>query len=152
MPGFFDTQSVVNFPRIRETFWLLSDHALWMIPELPSRRIQICKLADTDHKKTWRVFAHTLHEEGTICFAAAAEEELTQEELAGIMAHEFGHLIAAHLKWPGHNPSTPKWIQDKADQAVREILKLPLKYNNRKIQELSSPTILALIVSKAEDR
>lgn len=90
-----------------------------------------CPEAERDHRKLWRQFAHANHHPNGICFARAAELELTDRELMGMMAHEFGHVIGDALGYSG---------EKAADDVAREILGLSVKYNARTLQELEGPT------------
>ena len=109
---------------------------------------QFCKEADKLHRKEWRLFAHQGHRKGKICFAKAAERDLTDEEIAGISAHELGHAVAQDFGLPAHSSTpptsgpTPKKIQREADEVVRHFFRLPLWYNSRKLQETDPAFIL----------
>ena len=98
-------------------------------------------MADRDHKKLWRHFAHSLHQQGEVCFARAAEKELTDEEMAGIMAHELGHIVAERLGLPAHKAAkkagkTPKSVQREADAVSRDIFGLKIRYNYLELEEI----------------
>jgi hypothetical protein len=77
-----------------------------------------------------------MHKDGKICFAQAAEEELTDEEMIGILAHEFGHVLAATLKFPGHCRGVDREAEEEADWLVRNVFGLPLEYNERTLQQI----------------
>jgi hypothetical protein len=56
-------------------------------------RVKHCPLADDEHKKSRRQYAHTFHRKNTIC-TADAFEDLPEENQLGILLHELGHLEA----------------------------------------------------------
>jgi hypothetical protein len=56
-------------------------------------RVEICPVADTEHLKSKRQYAHTYHHDNVICVANAFCG-LPLENRAGIMLHEVGHLVA----------------------------------------------------------
>lgn len=109
-------------------------------PWIPSVRIRHCDLADRDHRKKWRQFAHSLHVPGFICFAREAAYEMTQREVFGMEAHELGHMVAMKLRLPEHRKpargkGTPKRVQDEADVVSALLFGIPIKYNRRTLQE-----------------
>lgn len=128
--------------RIDTLFGLARAHAALKLPWIGSVKVQFCKRADVDHKKRWRQFAHTGHEPYVVCFARAAEQELTDEEVLGMSAHELGHVVGMRLRYPEHmrtsnSRSTPKCVQDEADRIAREVLGFTgLRYNRRTLEEL----------------
>jgi hypothetical protein len=78
----------------------------------------------------------------TVCFAKAAEFELTDEETLGMSAHELGHIVGKRLRYPEHSrpiitKRTPQVVQDEADRIAREVLGFEtLRYNKRTLQEI----------------
>ena len=52
-----------------------------------------CAIAESDHRKDVRNYAHTYHYPHTICFAKAFWK-LPREYRDGIILHEIGHLLA----------------------------------------------------------
>lgn len=128
--------------RVEILFGLALAHAAVKFPWLSKVKVHFCKKADADHKKKWRQFAHTNHDVYTVCFARAAEIELTDEEILGMTAHELGHIVGMRLRYPEHSRpeggrSTPKRIQDEADRIAREVLGFTsLRYNRRTLEEL----------------
>ena len=142
------------------------------LPFLCRVQIRICPKANEDHKKTWRLFAHTGHLPQTICIAEAMEDEpkdpcfdasgspadasemrltsigkqesLFDEEVLGILVHEFGHLAATALGLEHHKTigdtspelaQTPDELQMEADLIM--VKKLDLRsytYGARNIQ------------------
>lgn len=127
--------------RIETLFRAVREHAAGKFPWIRSVKFAFCSLADRHHTQKWRQFVHTEHRVYTVCFAKAAEGELTDEEVLGMSAHELGHVIGKRLRYPEHakpivTKRTPKAVQDEADRIVREVLELNLKYNKRSLQEL----------------
>lgn len=55
--------------------------------------VRHCALADEEHKRSVRQYAHAFHKEGTICVAKAFED-LPRGFQTGILLHEIGHYIA----------------------------------------------------------
>ncbi len=55
-------------------------------------KICFCSLADDEHAKAQRQYAHTYHRKDVICFSRAAVE-LTEAQYWAILAHEVGHLL-----------------------------------------------------------
>ncbi len=127
--------------RIETLFRIVRGFAAEKFPWISSVKFAFCSLADRHHAEKWRQFAHTEHRVYTVCFAKAAEGELTDEEVLGMSAHELGHIIGKRLRYPEHSrpivgKRTPKAVQDEADRIVREVLELDLRYNKRTLQEL----------------
>lgn len=54
-------------------------------------KIKECELANRDHKKSKRQYAHVFHNINTICIANAMRK-LPATHYYGILAHEIGHL------------------------------------------------------------
>jgi len=83
-----------------------------------------CPVAEQDHRSAFRQFAHVFHDDdpGAICVAAEIGQ-LDDEYLYGILAHEFGHLIAQEF----HEDDS----EDGADLAAEEYLGIPIYYRTR---------------------
>lgn len=117
----------------------------WTISVMPPILVRFCPLADDDHARTWRHFAHSGHGKDMVCLARAAEHELTDREIAGIIAHELGHIFAMRARLPAHmrEPkkrylvTTPKLVQDEADDVAREVFGFEIRYNRRTLEELA---------------
>lgn len=129
--------------RIELLFSFVRRHAARRVPWLRRAKVRFCAEADKAHRRRWRLFAHT--EEGrvyTVCFARAAETDLTDEEVIGMSAHELGHIVGLKERYPEHakphrGRETPKKVQDEADRIAREVLGFPgLRYNRRTLQEV----------------
>lgn len=60
-------------------------------------QVKRCKVADHDHYKDPRCYAHTMHEPNIICVSSSMEL-LDDENIYGILAHEYGHII--HSQFP----------------------------------------------------
>lgn len=128
--------------RVKSIFAKAQDFAHAIIP-FPSHQAKFCAEADRLNALRGRVFGHTSHSKGVVCWAKAAETELSDQEILGISFHEIGHIIAEEMgTLPGHNldqsgDETPQATQDEADEIVRQILKVPLYYNKKTLQEVS---------------
>lgn len=59
--------------------------------------IKRCVVADREHYKNSRVYAHTNHEEMTVCVSGSIDL-LSINNIKGILVHEIGHII--HLNFP----------------------------------------------------
>lgn len=103
-------------------------------PFLDRAKIQPCDEADRKHRQRWRWFFHTnCKGKLTVCFARAAEKELTDAELMGLELHELGHIVAGHTNPPG----TPDDMQMEADVAMVKALRLKTyTYNNRELESV----------------
>lgn len=127
--------------RIESLFDLVRSHAALRFPWIAKVQVCFCKKADGEHRKRWRQFAHAGHELYVVCFAKAAEKELTDEEILGMSAHELGHIVGTRLRYPEHarlNP--PHWkkpVEEEANRIAREVLGFEgLRINRRTLQEL----------------
>ena len=81
-----------------------------------------CPLAEHHHLKSFRQFAHTLdldYDDRTVCVTAEIGQ-LPDEFLYGILAHEFGHIIAVEI-WDDDT-------EEGADRAVDVFLELDIRY------------------------
>lgn len=122
-------------------FRLARDHAALRFGWIHQVKVDFCPLADREHALKWRQFAHTNHRVYTVCFARASEWELTDEEVIGMVAHEFGHIVGTRLRYPEHmknrpGTKTPKVVQAEADRIASEVLGFDIRYNKRTLQEL----------------
>jgi len=101
--------------------------------------VRECRAASTEHRKSWRQFAHAGHVKGAVCVAREAEDALTDLELVGMCAHELGHVVGDRLRFPAHSrpwrgEKTPKRVQDEADKISELYFGIPIRYNRRRIQ------------------
>lgn len=69
------------------------DHLAEMLIDIRVRR---CRLADRDHYKERRVYAHAGCEDMLICVSSSIEL-LDDENVRGIFAHEIGHIVAIQM-------------------------------------------------------
>lgn len=129
--------------RVEILFGLARGHAACKFPWIGSVKFAFCSLADRHHAQKWRQFAHTNHRVYTVCFAKAAERDLTDEEILGISAHEIGHLVGIRLRYPEHHEvrtNPPHWKEPAEQEATRiavEVLGFDgLRINRRTLQEL----------------
>jgi hypothetical protein len=128
--------------RVEILFDLVRAHASLRFPWIGGIEVAFCPLADRHHAKKWRQFAHTNHRVYTVCFARAAELDLTDEEILGISAHEISHLVGIRLRYPEHSVRTnpPHWKEPaelEANRIAIEVLGFEsLRINQRTLQEL----------------
>jgi hypothetical protein len=128
--------------RIQVLFGLARAHAALKFPWIAQVKFTFCPMADQHHAAKWRQFAHTNHRVYTVCFARAAQWDLTDEEILGMSAHELGHIVGKRLRYPEHirmanHKRTPKKVQDEADRIAIEVLGFEgLHYNRRTLQEI----------------
>jgi hypothetical protein len=90
------------------------------------------------------MFCHTLHHGlNTVCFAGAAEKELSEAHLLGMMLHELGHIVCESLGTYYHRAivagaKTPDEVQMEADVFVAKDLGFKT-YTYKKTLEWVSP-------------
>jgi len=140
--------------RVRGAFRQVLARAVTQLPWLKPVEIRHCRECDRNQLREWRLFAHSGHERLRVCFAAAADRELTAAELCGMSAHELGHVVAEELGFPEHKKATPAdgrtpfKVQAEADWIARQVLCLPVRYNDRTIQELVDPKFVQRVSRK----
>jgi hypothetical protein len=128
--------------RVETLFRLVRAHAALKFPWIGTVKFAFCPLADRHHAKSWRQFAHTNHRVYTVCFAKAAERDLTDEEILGISAHELGHVVGTRLRYPEHSVlvNPPHWKKPaelEANRIAIEVLGFEgLRINSRTLQEI----------------
>ena len=111
--------------RIREDF-----------EEYPSVKLDLCYLAEKDHAKSKRVFAHTGHKKNTICVCKDFYD-LPEDNMLGILWHEHGHIVAEIFE---DEPESFDWdwLTDddevNADLVCYHLFGVPIHYDRRKIQ------------------
>lgn len=131
-----------RFPRVAAAFSRCVRLASAKLPPLAGTRAAACPMADREHAASWRQFMHTFHRPGVVCFARAAETELFEPELLGMLMHEFGHLAAARLRRPAH--ASRRWshvpldeVQMEADTTAATLFGLrSLTYNERELEQV----------------
>jgi hypothetical protein len=102
--------------------------------------IQHCKIADEDHEKSDRVYAHMGCEPGMICISAAMaqdfnEGKLSVENIKGILIHEIGHILNNQFgEYLGEYLPNTDDAEICADATVYTIFKIRIMYDSRKIQ------------------
>lgn len=83
-------------------------------------RISWCPIAQADHKKSKRQYAHTFHRKNTICICKQFLL-LPKRNQIGILCHEVGHLIAG-----------PRANEEQADIAANGFFRIRIKYRDSK--------------------
>jgi len=133
--------------RVRSAWNKVLSKATRRLPWLKKAKLHFCQDADRAHRKKWRLFAHANHHRMSVCIARAAEQELTDNELVGMLAHELGHVVGDALDFPEHkkitkSKGTPFKVQAEADWIATRVLCFPIRYNKRELQEatLRRPT------------
>jgi len=56
-------------------------------------KLRVCSVAERDHKKSRRQYAHVLHVDGTICVCRAFDD-LPRSHQYAILLHELGHVAS----------------------------------------------------------
>jgi hypothetical protein len=94
-------------------------------PYLSETSLELCKRADTEHRRSDRQYAHVMHINNVIC-AADAIADLERGNLYGVLLHEFGHLIVEH-EWGDSVPESEQ--EDAADGAIFRAFGIPIGYD-----------------------
>lgn len=127
--------------RLEARFGAVLQKAIRTFPWLSRVRMRLCPGCDREHETLWRQFAHTGHARNGVCWARAAETELTDGEMDGIAAHELGHLVAWELRLPEHYAIRHRGVVTQAveDEANETAAKMGFSviYNARKLEELA---------------
>lgn len=128
--------------RVRSAWKRVLAQAKRRLPWLSRAKLRFCLEADRLHRKKWRFFAHANHHNLSVCIARAAEQELTDAELVGMLAHEMGHVVGDTLGFPEHKKATrskgtPWRVQLEADWIARRVLGFKILYNRRTLQEVT---------------
>lgn len=84
-------------------------------------RIVNCALAEKDHRRSKRQYAHTLHKPNAICVAESFWD-LPDSHFYGILAHEIGHVIAAKKGLDSE--------EHEADDAANEEFGILIRYRS----------------------
>lgn len=126
--------------RVSAAFRLVIKRASKRLPWISRTKLRFCANADADHKRKWRQFMHSNERPMTVCAARAAEVEMTDSELVGMIAHELGHVAGEALGFPEHAKhtkagKTPQAVQDEADWIARHVIGFKVRYNRRTLQE-----------------
>ena len=77
--------------KISEVFELIKAKLVPQFPEFKSLKWRYCGQADEERRKKPSSYAHVLDKPKYICVAHKTKE-LKEEQIAGIFAHELGHL------------------------------------------------------------
>lgn len=106
-----------------------------------------CRLADSDHYKHNRIYAHVGCEDLRICVTSSIEL-LDRENLQGIFVHEIGHLIHLNLtdildhceSLSDEDVELLNNLDDEeliADQIVLTLFGIYIHYDSKKVQWVS---------------
>jgi hypothetical protein len=100
------------------------------------KSLYICPIANIDHKKSLRAFAHVNHIPHTVCVSGYITQ-IPINNILGILAHEFGHLLAIEY-WGDYS-------ENAADRSCKQWLNLDIKYSfPHAMQSLSNRDIKKL--------
>jgi hypothetical protein len=80
-----------------------------------------CLVANRDHTKSKRQYAHSLHVEGVICVCSAFWD-LPDKFFFGILAHEIGHMYAAEAGLES--------TEEEADMMAEQQLDVTIRYTS----------------------
>ena len=100
--------------------WMKNEFGL----KINGRKIKVmwCALADKEHRKRQRQFAHTYHKKNMICLARAIMG-LPLHNIQGIIWHELGHLVIG-----------PKGSEEAANRKAKKLCGHQIKYDARRVQ------------------
>ncbi len=79
-----------------------------------------CKDADKEHREYQRQYAHTFHKGDNVICVAKAFFKLPLEHIAGLLAHEVGHILAGKKEEREY----------KADEFANRFFKIRIKYKD----------------------
>ena len=127
--------------RLEARFGAVLDKAIRTFPWLSRVRTGLCAGCDREHAASWRQFSHACHHKDVVCWAGAAETELTDSEIDGIAAHELGHIVANELRLPAHRGvrrfrRVTERVEAEANEAAA-AMGFRVIYNARTLEELT---------------
>lgn len=129
--------------RLEKRFGAVLQTAIRTFPWLSRVRMRLCPLCDREHAANWRQFSHACHRAGAVCWARAAETELTDSEIDGIAAHELGHIVADALGLPAHRRTGQGYLDREGVEAEANDMAwrmgLRIWYNDRTIEDVTVP-------------
>lgn len=83
--------------------------------------VRYCAIAERDHERSLRQYAHTLHRDGVICVCRAFWD-LPVNYFFGVLAHEIGHIFAERAGLTS--------TEDEADEVVWLMYEIHIKYKD----------------------
>lgn len=109
---------------------------------LPHIKLEPCYVAEKDHERSARTYAHWGHRPGVICYAKDFEN-LPESNQRGITLHEFGHCLDDYMEEVlADCPELEGDIDNIDDDEVRadyimvQVFDVPLSYDERDVQIL----------------
>lgn len=103
--------------------------------------IRHCRLADKDHARRKRQYAHTWHKDNKTICVAKVFWDLPLEHQAGLIAHEIGHLLMG----PEHHE------EYEADLSAMERFGIVIRYKSSRygdfLQYLDKKDIKRLFIA-----
>jgi hypothetical protein len=146
------------------SFAVVKDYLLQNFPEFQSVRLKVCPEADRYYEesikeqagegKLPRVFAHTLHEDNTVCYTEKMDTELSEEQRMGIFIHEFGHLYIENHPFDFMDEERPGEVENddiNADIVVYEMFRVEMHYDDNDIEYVNLPLGCDTIESLDDD-
>lgn len=111
--------------RTHAIFWRIKSEVARAFPYLSRTRLRLCVAANAEHAQSFRQHAHTFCVDDTSICVARAIENLPDENIVGLLWHEFGHLIGG-----------PKSTEKAADGYIWKNFGVKIRYdrNNGNIQ------------------
>jgi len=122
-------------PKTKESFEMVKGYVCDLYPEFEDVMLQHCGKAEADHKRKKRWYAHTNHVADVICICRAFEN-LGDEQRAGILMHEFGHLFCERFP-----RLYPKNNDDNADAACENEFNIPIYYDDDDLEVVDLPLV-----------
>lgn len=104
---------------------MLKQRLLPQFPEFKSLKWRYCGQADEEHRKKASSYAHVLDKSKYICVSHKIKD-LGEEQIAGIIAHEIGHLIIA--------ATAEKQCERRADAHFYFFTDIKISYDKNKLQ------------------
>lgn len=139
----------------KKSFEVVKDFVTKQYPEFGDIILKVCEDAEEIYQeskvdmaaegKKPRVFAHTLHEDGVVCYTERMDTEISGENRIGIFLHEFGHLYVDSFPEDVTDEEFEAMDEDTvevmADLAVKEFFGVEIKYDNNDIQFVNLPLV-----------
>lgn len=127
-------------PAVKQAFLNVRRRVLAKYDGLPHIKVAYCWIADRDHEKRKRQYAHWGHIKNTICVARAIDN-LPDDNKRGIFLHEFGHVLDDYFD-PETNAEermadridSIEDDEDRADEFVARLIKAKIEYDDDDVQ------------------
>lgn len=118
----------------------LREHAAQLDVRIPDVKLRAdCALVEAGYKREKRFVAHAFCRGNTVCIASGFKA-LTPNKMAGVLAHELGHIMS--------NVREDGLAEPSADEWIRQTLGIEVLYDTTDTVEfLNERTMLALGLS-----